>query len=262
VADRFAKAQQKLVEETEHRHMLEEAYADELAEEVRERTRELLSANTDKDRMLSVIGHDLRAPLTGLMRTAEEIPGEFSGDVTRTSRALLLMIEDLVLWTRLRAGSQGCAVYQASALVLPAVALHHSLAEYNGVELVLEIPEQIRVETDLVLAQTLVRNLLANALKFARTRVTLRAEAEPGGNIRITVGNDGPTLSDAVAARLAAGENEPMTATGGLGLRLCREICRALEMQLETRTAGVGGTEFGFVLRRAPDAAKVAEVIA
>ncbi|RYD76822.1 MAG: hybrid sensor histidine kinase/response regulator, partial [Verrucomicrobiaceae bacterium] len=96
VADRFAKAQRKLVEETEHRRMLEEAYADELGEEVRERTRELLAANVDKDRMLAVIGHDLRAPLTGLMRTAEETPGDFPRDVTRTSRALLLMIEDLV----------------------------------------------------------------------------------------------------------------------------------------------------------------------
>ncbi|MDB6175651.1 MAG: ATP-binding protein [Chthoniobacteraceae bacterium] len=65
VAERFARGQQQLVEEAEHRRMIEEAYADELEEEVRERTHELQSANADKDRMLAVIGHDLRSPITG-----------------------------------------------------------------------------------------------------------------------------------------------------------------------------------------------------
>ena len=67
----------------------------------------------------------------------------------------------------------------------------------------------------------------------------------------MTVGNDGPPLPPAVAARFAAGENEPITATGGLGLRLCREICRALGLKLEAGTAGGGGTEFCFTLREA-----------
>ncbi len=250
VADRFARAQRRLVEETEHRRMLEEAYADELAEEVRERTRELQAANTDKDRMLAVIGHDLRSPLTGLMRAAEGATGEFAHNVSQTGRTLLLMIEDLVLWARLRAGTQAVAVYHANALVAPAVALHRTLAEHSGVELVLDVREEMLVETDLVLAQTLVRNLLANALKFARTRVALRAEGV-GGCVSFMVGNDGPPLQPAVAARLAAGEDEPMTATGGMGLRLCREICCVLGTRLDARSGVDGGTEFGFILKQA-----------
>ncbi|MFA6290050.1 MAG: sensor histidine kinase [Opitutaceae bacterium] len=250
VADRFAQAQKKLVEETEQRRMIEEAYADELEIEVRERTRELQAANADKDRMLAVIGHDLRGPLTGLMRSADGSTGDFARDAARTGRALLLMIEDLVLWARLRAGTRVVSMHQAHALVMPAVALHHSLAERDGVELALEVPEDLRVETDLVLSQTLVRNLLANALKFARARVVLRAEDDGEGGVRLTVGNDGAVLPAAVAARLAAGEDEPMTATGGMGLRLCREICLALDTKLEARSGTGGGAEIGFTLKK------------
>lgn len=248
VADRFARTQQRLVEETEQRRMIEAAYADELEQEVMARTRELHDANVEKDRILAVIGHDLRGPLTGLMRSADNESGEFSRDVERTGRALLLMIEDLVLWTRLRAGTRTTSLHPATSLVMPAEALHHSLAGHGGVKLILDVPEDLRVETDLVLAQTLVRNLLANALKFARTQVVIRASAEVDG-VHFMVGNDGPALSPAVLARLAIGEDEPMTATGGMGLKLCREICVSLGIFLEASSTGDGWTEFGFIIK-------------
>ena len=74
-----------------------------------------------------------------------------------TTRALLLLIEDLVLWTRLREGRNTMSAHDAASLVMPAVALHRTLAERGGVELVVDVPEHPRVRTDLVLAQTLVR---------------------------------------------------------------------------------------------------------
>jgi len=102
-----------------------------------------------------------------------------------------------------------------------------------------------------------VRNLLANALKFAETRVTLRVARAGDGDVRVTIANDGPPLSPAVAARLATGENEPLTATGGLGLRLCREICQALGSSLEAGVSADGGTEFGCMLREAAAPGKI-----
>jgi two-component system, sensor histidine kinase LadS len=157
-----------------------------------------------------------------------------------------------VLWARLRAGTRVVSSHSARALLAPAVALHRALAERGGTELLVEVPAGLRVDTDLVLAQTLVRNLLANALKFARTRVVLRAQEDATGGVRFTVGNDGPALAPEIAARLAAGQDGPMTATGGLGLRLCREICHALGLRLEAAAAAEGGTEFGFTLPAAP----------
>ena len=271
LADRFAAlnrdklaAQARAVEEAERRRAIQEAYADELEVEVRERTRELEAANADKDRMLAVLGHDLRSPLTGLTRTAEQAAtghasgAVFAAEAARTGRALLLMIEDLVLWARLRAGSVHLGRHPAGALVASAVAQHRAVAERGGVVLVVDAPAGLAVETDLVLAQTLVRNLLANALRFSRSRVELRVAAA-GGAVRVTVRDDGPGLPPAMEAALARESPGAWPSESGLGLRLCAEIGRALKTRLEVRPPEGGGTEFGFTLTAAVTARTEAE---
>jgi two-component system, sensor histidine kinase LadS len=264
VADRFARiqrereeAQTKLIEETEQRRVIQEAYADELEVEVRERTRELVEANADKDRMIAVIGHDLRSPLTALTRTAEHVgagesmetpQGRFIGDAAQTGRQVLLLIEDLVLWARLRAGTTHRTAVAMADLVTPVVALYRPQAERGAVELrTADVPAGLRVTTDLVLAQTMLRNLTANALRYARTRVWIAAEAVPSG-VRVMVRDDGPGLSDDVAARLASDAAARDWAGQGLGLRLCMEISRALGAGLAARVPEGGGTEFSFLL--------------
>jgi len=273
VADRFARTQSEkaeaqagLIEETERRRAVEEAYADELAVEVRERTRELEAANADKDRVLAVIGHDLRSPLTGLTQAAEQVAatpadtpalGKFAGDAATMGRQVLLLIEDLVLWARLRAGlTPPPGRHRASAIVAPVVALHRAFAGQRGIKLVVTVPDDLRVATDLVLAQTLLRNLVANALKFARSEVAVDAAARAesaGGGVQLTVRDDGPGLPAAVLAGLAAELPAQTGVEGGLGLRLCVEISRALGAKLEAASVVGRGTEFKFVLPAAGD---------
>ncbi len=268
MADRFARiqreraaAQEQLVEELAQREAMQEAYADELALEVRERTRELQEANQDKDRMIAVIGHDLRAPLTALTMGADQAAGRpeeariFVEEAAQTGRQVLLLIEDLVLWARLRAGGVHPGVHRVKDFATQVAALHQPLAAQRNVGLVLEVPESLRVSTDLVLAQTLMRNLLANAVRYARAQVVVRAVAVPGG-VRLTVSDDGPGLPAEVAAALAAEPGAGRSGSApeaGLGLRLCVEIARALGIRLEVKTTAAGA-EFGFTL---PGAEKI-----
>ena len=263
VSDRFVRlqqdklaAQQQVIEEVEQRQAIQEAYADELELEVRERTSELTAVNADKDRMLAVLGHDLRSPLTALTQTAGQIRNDkrvhldehgapetlqnFAGEVEGAGRQLLLLIEDIVLWAHLRAeGPPTLKAHQATSLVLPAAHLHRAAAERRQVTLTVGTPEQLLVQTDLVLAQTLVRNLVANAVKFARTRVDLTASATSDG-VRLIVRDDGPGLPPTVAASL---RGEGAFTNGGMGLRLCLEIGVALGVPLETVAPTGGGTE-------------------
>lgn len=274
VADRFAQAQREkavaqehLLEETEQRRAIEEAYADELAVEVRERTRELEEANTDKDRMLTVIGHDLRGPLAGLTQSAELLTAapaaeleQFVGNTARLGREVLLLIEDLVLWARLRTGvTVPPGRHSVRAVVAPVVALHRTMADRRGITFTIAVPEGLFVATDLVLAQTLLRNLVANALKFARSEVVVSAgaPATAAGVVELTVSDDGPGLPAAVLAGLAAESPALPGAEGGLGLRLCVEIGRALEAKLAVQSGRSEGTEFKFVLPTAgPEASE------
>lgn len=273
VADRFATAQRektaaqaRLIEEAEQRRVIEAAYADELELEVAERTRDLEAANTDKDRMLIALGHDLRSPLAALTQRAEllrrdsrppmaetagEMLGEFSGEVAGAGRQMLLLIEDIVLWARLRTGAQpASAAHPVSGLVTPVVRLHRPLAERRGVALTVALPASLVAWTDLVLAQTMVRNLVGNAVKFARSRVEVIARAEADA-VWITVRDDGPGLPPTVLARLrgeasAVGDNGE---GGGMGLRLCQEIGATLGARIEAAASpATGGTELSVIL--------------
>lgn len=271
VADRFATAQREkaatqalLVEEAEQRRVIEAAYADELEVEVGERTRDLAAANTDKDRMLIALGHDLRSPLAALTQRAEllrsggsrsplagDVLGAFAGDVAGAGRQMLLLIEDIVLWARLRTGAQpASSAHAVTALVTPVVTLYQPLAERRGVALTAAVPESLVAWTDLVLAQTMVRNLVGNAVKFARSRVEVTARAEADA-IRITVRDDGPGLPPAVLAWLrgeasAAGDNGE---GGGMGLRLSQEIGATLGAKIEAGShPSAGGTELSVIL--------------
>ncbi|MFA6288055.1 MAG: sensor histidine kinase [Opitutaceae bacterium] len=273
VADRFvqaqrdkAEAQERLLEETEQRRVIEAAYTDELEVEVRERTRDLEAANTDKDRMLIALGHDLRSPLAALTQRAEQLRGgsrapvvataegevlrEFSGEVAGEGRQMLLLIEDIVLWARLRTGiPPALSAQPVGGLVTPVVVLHRPLAARRGVALTADVPGSLAAWTDLVLAQTMVRNLVGNAVKFARSRVEVIARAETE-TVRITVRDDGPGLPAAVLARLhgeasAAGDEGE---GGGMGLRLSQEIGAQLGAVLEARVPAGGGTEMSVIL--------------
>jgi signal transduction histidine kinase len=216
--------------------------------------------------MLIALGHDLRSPLAALTQRAEQLRGgsrspmaetagavlgEFSGDVAGAGRQMLLLIEDIVLWARLRTGAQpASSAHAVTGLVTPVVRLHRPLAERRGVALTVDVPESLVAWTDLVLAQTMVRNLVGNAVKFARSRVEViaRASAE---TVRITVRDDGPGLPATVLARLrgeasAAGDNGE---GGGMGLRLSQEIGATLGARIEAGSCpGAGGTELSVIL--------------
>jgi len=272
IAERFAHlqrekiaAQAQAVAEAERRHQIQEAYADELEHEVRERTRELAAANADKDRMMAVLGHDLRSPLTALTLLAEQASDNgatshtsFPVEAAQTGRALLLLLEDVVLWARLRAGVGKAASHAAASVVAPATELHRTGAAQRAVSLSVAALPELRVYVDLVLAQTLVRNLTSNAVKSARAQVivTVTDVGAPAGCVRVSVRDDGPGLPPEMAAYLRGSVAGRLTAAngwdprGGLGLQLCVEIAQAMDTRLETGETDSGGAEISFTLPR------------
>lgn len=101
------------------------------------------------------------------------------------------------------------------------------------------------LQTDLVLAQVPVRNLVGNAVKFACSRVTVSA-ARAGDRLRYAVCDDGPGLPATALERLRSGG--AMGEERGFGLRLCREIAASLGVTIEVGSPADGGTEMSVTL--------------
>jgi signal transduction histidine kinase len=260
-ADRFAQIQRdrirtqgELLKEIEQRQTLQEAYSDELAVEVRERTKELEDANADKDRLIAILGHDLRSPLTGLTRTAEQLQSStnpvviqrFAENTALTGNQMLLLIEDMVLWERLRLENPShLATHSVQSIVSPAIALNRPMAEQKRTELTIDVADDLKVSADLVMSQTLVRNLLGNAIKAARGRVTLTATPFER-HVRISIQDDGTGLPAEILDWLRNGHGAPQE---GLGLRLCKEIGIAIGSPLHAESPAGSGTTLSFNLK-------------
>ncbi len=213
----------------------------ELEQKVHERTRELREANEAKDKLMAIIGHDLRSPVAsvqlGLSIMAEEpLPEELAelvqglgGEVSRLRQT----IDNLLNWSY--AQRQGI-VTQAHSLNLALLAeekikLFQPIAKTKGITLHNQMPAFLPAFADPQQIRLVLRNLLGNALKFTHSggRVVLTGEInERGAQFRVTDNGIGMSpenvnklfnLTTHFTERGTAGESGT-----GLGLLMCKEM--------------------------------------
>ncbi|MGI4874019.1 MAG: sensor histidine kinase [Janthinobacterium lividum] len=236
---------------------------------VEQQRSELAELNATKDRLFSIIGHDLRSPLHSLHVFVELLAGpplppaqlqEYTGHLTHTLDQTLLLLENLLSWAALQMQAASpprpvpqalsLAVADAFDLVGPAAEaaglhLHNTLA---GTEWVLADPAAVRL---------VLRNLLSNALKFtsAGGQITVSAERR-ADTWHLAVADTGRGLPAAIARQplqpglLPQADTAPSRAPGaGLGLALCQDYARRNGGELEVSCAGPGqGATFYLVL--------------
>jgi signal transduction histidine kinase len=115
------------------------------------------------------------------------------------------------------------------------------------------------VAGDLTYVEQVVRNLLANAMKYGGPSATARIEAEAReGEVEVRVLDRGAGIDPAEAARLFElfyrSPAVSRTISGsGIGLFVCARLIEAMGGRIWTRNRPGGGAEFGFSLRILPD---------
>lgn len=201
----------------------------------------LLARLRELDRLrslfLSVVSHDLRSPNAAIQAGVDLLLTERLGPLTPKQRhALDLVRRNGVRQTRLVSDLLDVATIEAGALVLrkESVSLD-ALAQSTLEELApLALERGLEVQRDLTpttvhgdegrLAQALA-NLIANAVKFAATRVTVRVDCLDD-RARVTVEDDGSgipeALVDTLFERFVRGEGP--RGGSGLGLSIVRGI--------------------------------------
>lgn len=229
----------------------------------------LREANVRKDNLLSIIAHDLRAPLTGVVNlsglmlkspasfSATEIKS-FAAEIQGVSKRLSDLLENLLGWARLRTGSMRYhpdRVHLAT-LVNQVLKLYQPLAAGNGVSISAKVPPEFELSTDREMLRSILRNLVSNAIRYNRRNgsVTLEATADAGACV-IRVHDTGVGMTPAQIEQLdrpdcagstrAAGFDPDESATtggaGGFGLMLARELTHRLGGEIEIQSAlGVG----------------------
>jgi signal transduction histidine kinase len=235
------------------------------------RDRELRQANAAKDRFFSIIAHDLRGPINSLALFYNDIvkgPADFTEEILALTRTttnnISTLLEQLLVWAR---SQRGEIEFRPEALPLRTLLaeqlrLHAAQADTKGVALLLDEVPEARVFADRDMLQTILRNLVGNALKYTDRggEVRLGAMRQTDG-LEVRIEDSGTGINEATRATLFRLDQKPISQPGtrneqgsGLGLILCREFVERNGGTIWVESDEGQGASFHFTLREATDA--------
>jgi|GEM_PF-916591 len=250
------------------------AHRDNLETVVTERTDELRSLNTQKDRLFSIVAHDLRGPfntILGFSAILAEKSGQldpakaalFARNIHDSSKTLFNLLNNLLDWSRLQmdAVSFEAEPQEVAGLADEAISHCRLIADTKGIAIAVDIADDLAVVADRTALITVLRNLIGNAVKFSRTgsKIVIRGRRR-GGHVEIELADSGIGMDDHTRLSLfdlsrktvRAGTNgEGGT---GLGLYICQELVARQNGTIHVDSAAGQGTTVRLTLPAAgPD---------
>lgn len=219
-----------------------------------------------RDKMYSVIAHDLRSPLGSIkmtLKAVEDILREMNIDESLTElmvesgkqvSELFSLLDNLLKWTKAMTGTLK-VVYQTfdvSTIVVGLMDMYRSVAAQKGINLVADNAATFSalVYADVDMSSTVLRNLLSNAIKFTEAGKNIYIEArEEDGFVVLGVRDEGCGMTEDEMNRLF-NKDTHFTKYGtnreegsGLGLILCKNFADMMGGKLMlTSQVGVGST--------------------
>ncbi|NJB70154.1 signal transduction histidine kinase/tetratricopeptide (TPR) repeat protein [Saonia flava] len=239
---------------------------------------ELKGLNNTKDKLFSIIGHDLRGPIAALegllklFKDGEMHKNEFLklvpklwDDVSHISFTL----NNLLSWgqTQMNGAVTKPKAVNIDNIVEDNVNLLSEIANKKAIRIVNRISENIVVWADKNQVDIIIRNLMSNALKFTPENGMIVIEAkENENNWEICVRDTGIGMTQEVQEKLFI-KNSNFTTYGtnnekgtGLGLSLCIEMVENNKGEIWVASEIKKGTSFFFTLPKAEDEKKYKNV--
>ncbi|MBF0174115.1 MAG: response regulator [Magnetococcales bacterium] len=154
-----------------------------------------LEANRQKDKFVSLVAHDLRAPLSSMVGLMEFLLDDPDGsmkpsqrdlvnDMMATGRSLIELIEGVLNIGRLKTGKiiPDKTFFDLRFFAESVIQRVVHLAREKGIAIDNQVPADVRMFADMSLFAAVVQNLLTNAIKFSQSGDTiLIRQPEAGG---------------------------------------------------------------------------------
>lgn len=234
-------------------------------EKLKLQSEELLALNKLKDRLFSIVSHDMRSPL---MNLKEIITLTNEGSLTEAEFKSFLptlarniehtsgLLENILYWSmnQLKGEVLNPQQFDLHITSNDKLELFRRIASEKGIRVENNIPENTLVYADQNMIDLVLRNLIANSIKFCRKDdlITLTANKHTG-YIKVCVADTGVGISEANKARLFGSETFSTKGTGneqgtGLGLMLCKEFVEKNRGTISIESTQGVGSCFCFTL--------------
>jgi two-component system sensor histidine kinase/response regulator len=197
--------------------------------------------NSEKSKLMSIIAHDLRGPLSNIQNYLELV-AEYGldkeerevveGDLLRVTQNTLNMLSKLLIWSKSQ--MDGVVVrlsdINLSDTLKNTLEMERMLALKKGIILTYQVSPSVSVVADSDMLQLVVRNLVSNAIKFTHVGGSVKIDTEIIMNeCRISVTDNGKGIPFEQQADIFSLKARSTFGTGnekgvGLGLLLCKEF--------------------------------------
>lgn len=240
-----------------------------LAEEkIKKYNEELSLLNQSKDKFFSILAHDLLSPFSVLMGYSEILASqtetlskeeikEFSGYVYNISKNSLNLLNELLDWSRLQTNRLEFNPIKLNLrkIVSDIVNLYREAADKKNISINNLISDDFYVHADNYMMNTIVRNLVSNAIKFTSNYGNIIINARMlGKQVEFSVKDTGIGIKEEILKDLfkieklhtTKGTNEERG--NGLGLILCKELIEKNNGSIKVESKYGEGSTFHVML--------------
>ncbi|MGE5420012.1 MAG: ATP-binding protein [Chloroflexota bacterium] len=228
----------------------------------------LRELNATKDKLFSIISHDLKGPFSSIVGFSELLVeklgkndlksvSDYGRIILESSWQAMDLLTNLIEWSRLQTGrmSYNPAPERFVAITESVIRLLNASAFQKSIDIIVEIHPDIKVMADRAMVSTILRNLISNAIKFTKPggKIIINA-SEKNNNLHVGVTDTGIGMSRDLAEKLfrfdatvsnPGTHNEKGT---GLGMILCKDFISKHDGEIWVESSPGKGSTFFFTL--------------
>jgi PAS domain S-box-containing protein len=224
--------------------------------------------NVDKDRFISILGHDLKNPFNNILGFSEILTDEtnslnseeikeIAGNIYKSAKITNNLLEDILMWAR---SQQGSIPFKPKKLRFADICKNiletlNPTAYAKNITIYYSDVNNLNIYADSDMLKTILLNLVSNSIKFTKSGGAININAEKNfENVTITVSDNGIgiardelkklfDISEVLTTKGTAGE----TGTG-LGLLLCKEFVEKHGGKIWVESEVEKGSNFKFTI--------------
>jgi len=241
-------------------------------EEIRQQNERLLQSNNEKDKFFAILAHDLRSPISSFLGLAEVMAEDShtmsTAEIEEISKSLYLsasnlyqLLENLLEWSVLRRGHSQCIpeTTNLNKLIGRCVEPFREAALRKKIDLSVDLKQSFQVTCDTKMTETILRNLISNALKYTygNGQVMIIAKPVEMDEVEIAIIDTGIGMSEDMMSKLfrlneqVCRKGTEGEASSGLGLLICKEFTELQNGTIWAKSEVDKGSSFHFKLKLA-----------
>ncbi|NDW11595.1 hybrid sensor histidine kinase/response regulator [Bacteroides sp. 214] len=230
-------------------------------------TEELKRTIVGRDKLYSVIAHDLRSPMGSIKMVLNmliiNLPEDKIGEemyelltmANQTTEDVFALLDNLLKWTKSQIGKLKVVHQDVDMVevVQGVIEIFTMVASLKKINVRLVAPEEVAVYADIDMIKTVVRNLLSNAIKFSNENSEVLVTVENReGMVFVSVQDHGCGIADENQTKLLHTDTHFSTfgtnneEGSGLGLLLCKDFVQKNGGELWFTSKKGEGSIFGF----------------